>query len=135
MTEIPPEKHFEICQATITRLAQNSFAIKGWAVTFVSAICALATDKMAVAISVVPAIVFWGLDAFYLRQERLYRELYKAMMAGKVDKFSMDTQPYENEVQGWFRTCFSHTIAWLYAPITILAIVFAVHAFTNKGGI
>src|SRR5690606_8154212 len=126
------EKHLEMIQAVIERLSQNSFAIKGWAVTFVSAICALATDKVTVAIGILPALVFWGLDAFYLRQERLYRQLYEHAQKGNVDDFSMEVDAYSKSIQGYWRTWITRTIFWLYFPISALAIAVAIHAFISK---
>lgn len=53
--------------------------LKGWAVTLVAGIFALAgkdTDKLYFWVAYIPVIIFWGLDAYYLLQERLYRSLY-----------------------------------------------------------
>lgn len=71
--------HLEMIQGVINRMASNSFALKGWAVTLVAGIFALAgkdTDKMYFLVAYLPIIVFWGLDSYYLLQERLYRALY-----------------------------------------------------------
>ena len=67
-------KHLEMVQGVINRMASNSFMLKGWAVTLVAGIFALAgkdTDKLYFLVSYVPVIVFWGLDAYYLLQEIL----------------------------------------------------------------
>lgn len=72
-------KHLELVQDVINRMANNSFMLKGWAVTLVAGIFALAdkdTEKLYFFIAYVPVLVFWGLDAYYLLQERLYRSLY-----------------------------------------------------------
>ena len=72
-------KHLEIIQGVINRMAGNSFALKGWAVTLVAGIFALASkdaDKLYFLVAYIPIIVFWGLDSYYLLQERLYRSLY-----------------------------------------------------------
>ena len=55
-------KHLEFIQSTITRMNQNSFQIKGWMNTLVSALLALyaSSEKVAyILIAIVPAIVFW----------------------------------------------------------------------------
>jgi len=73
-------KHLEILQATITRMANNSFLIKGWCITLVAAILALASqgsNQRIILISYLPIIMFWILDAYFLRQERLFRKLYE----------------------------------------------------------
>ena len=58
-------KHLEFIQSTITRMNQNSFQIKGWMITIVSALLALyarSEKKLYIFIAIVPAIVFWFLD-------------------------------------------------------------------------
>lgn len=97
-----PEKkvaHLGFVQSIITRLAGNSALLKGWAVTLVAATFALAakdTDVRFILIAYVPTIAFWLLDAFYLRQERLFRDLYSAVAGKPEDKidFSMDTSSF-----------------------------------------
>ncbi|MXZ98836.1 MAG: hypothetical protein F4076_00500 [Acidimicrobiaceae bacterium] len=72
-------KHLELIQGVINRMAANSFRLKEWSVVLVSAILFLAAreDSGEVAlIGLLPVLVFWGLDAYFLRQERLYRALY-----------------------------------------------------------
>ena len=66
-------KHLELIQGIITRMAGNSFMLKGWAVTLVSGIFVLAskdTDKLYFLVAYLPVLIFWGLDSYYLLQER-----------------------------------------------------------------
>ena len=72
-------KHLELIQGVINRMASNSFRLKEWSVVLVSAILFLAARENsgeAALTGLVPALVFWVLDAYFLRQERLYRALY-----------------------------------------------------------
>ena len=67
-------------QDVINRMASNSFALKGWSVTLIAGIFVLSgkdNDKLYFLVSYIPVIVFWGLDSYYLLQERLYRALYE----------------------------------------------------------
>ena len=88
-------KHLDFIQGVINRMAGNSFALKGWAVTLIAGIFVLAgkdTDKMYFLVAYIPILVFWGLDSFYLLQERLYRALYnkvRKMSESEID-FSMN---------------------------------------------
>ena len=69
-------KHLEFIQSTITRMNQNSFQIKGWMITLVSALLALyasSENVIYILIAIAPAVVFWFLDAYYLQQERRFR--------------------------------------------------------------
>jgi hypothetical protein len=133
-------KHLEFIQAVVARLARNSFAYKGWAITLVAAVFALATkasEPRFLLVALVPAIFFWGLDAYYLRQERLFRQLYDAVRNldpedWKDSPFVMDTRPHAKDVPTWFRTCWSGTIAWLYGPMVLLIGIVTCLAFAGR---
>ena len=71
--------------------------------TLTAAILALAanTSNGAVAlIAVLPGITFWGLDAYYLRLEKLYRALYDDVRTknSEEDALSMEVRKYESSV-------------------------------------
>ena len=114
-------------QGVINRMASNSFMLKGWAVTLVAGIFALAAkdaDKLYFIISYVPIFVFWGLDAFYLRQERLYRRLYdkvRNQAEAEID-FSMNANlPEFICVKTTYGdVLFSKTELWFYLPLAVL---------------
>ena len=71
-------KHLEMIQSIITRMAQNSFMIKGWSLTLVVAMFAFVpkTAYLFIPIVIVPVLIFVCLDAYYLQLERRYRKLY-----------------------------------------------------------
>src|SRR3954453_15159372 len=74
--------HLQMIQAVITRMSTNSFSLRGWTVTLISAVFALAAkdaDIRYIVIAFFPTIMFWMLDGFYLAQERRYRDLYVAV--------------------------------------------------------
>lgn len=88
----PNVDHLTFIQGVITRLAGNSFLIKGWAVTLVSALSAFAAkdaDRDIAWIGIGAAVVFAGLDAMYLATERAYRDLYKNVVNGSKTSFDM----------------------------------------------
>lgn len=100
---LPPDriKHLEFLQATIARQASHSFAVKGWSLTVAAVLYAYTAAHLtwwAAVVALLPPVVFAGLDAFYLRQERLFRALYGAAAASDsvVPLFSMDTRPYKD---------------------------------------
>lgn len=107
--------HLQMVQAVITRMAGNSFLLKGWSVTLVSALFALAADKSNhtfALLGYLPVVMFWTLDAYFLRQERLFRALYdniRAQDAAKID-FSMNTAPFVGQVPAVARVCLSRTL-------------------------
>lgn len=72
-------KHLEFIQNIINRMNANSFQIKGWTVTVVSAILAVyvSTKNCNFVLSAIfPTVIFWFLDTYYLTQERKFRGLY-----------------------------------------------------------
>ena len=97
-------KHLEMIQGIINRMASNSFALKGWSVTLVAGIFALSSkdaNEIYFLIAYIPIIVFWFLDAYYLKQERLFRELYDKVSKISDDNlvdFSMNTSEFKEKV-------------------------------------
>jgi hypothetical protein len=117
-------KHLEMLQAIISRMARNSFLLKGWNVVLVSAIFALAsTESKAslVFLAYLPAAIFWLLDGYFLHQERLFRKLYdkvREMDEDDID-FSMNTEPVRSEVASWLRVTFSRTLLLFHGVILL----------------
>jgi hypothetical protein len=126
-------KHLEMIQAIVTRMAGNSFLVKGWAVTIVAALIAVAAKEAEVRFALVallPAFSFWGLDAYYLRYERLYRRLYDDVRVAPeerlaADAYSLATTPYVRECPSWFRTLRTAHVVALHG-ILIAALIAAV---------
>lgn len=82
-------KHLEFIQSAISRLAQNSFLIKGWSIISVSAILAIAfrqTSSAAALIALLPTLMFWALDSYFLAIERRYRNLYEKVRVMAEDQ-------------------------------------------------
>lgn len=120
-------KHLELVQGVINRMASNSFMLKGWAVTLVAGIFALAgkdTDKLYFLVAYVPIIVFWGLDAYYLLQENLYRSLYDKVRETQEDNidFSLKATTEEfNSNKNCYCSClFSKTEVGFYLPLALV---------------
>jgi len=79
-------KHLEFIQAVISRMAGNSFLIKGWSIALVAASFALAakdTNINYIFVAYFPILIFWLLDGYFLWQERLYRDLYDRVRVTK----------------------------------------------------
>ncbi|MCC6542867.1 MAG: hypothetical protein IT225_11665 [Flavobacteriales bacterium] len=117
-------KHLELLQNTITRMAVNSFLIKGWSVTLVAALFALAakdSDRSFAIVSYFPCILFWCLDGYYLAQERKFRSLFEAARSGKADLYSMNTQAHARERDTWLNSIFGTTLLLFHG--TIVAVI------------
>lgn len=79
------KNHLDHIQAIITRHNSNSFMIKGWTITIVTAILALAgtwKEPILAIVALVPILVFWILDSLYLANERCFVSLYGAAING-----------------------------------------------------
>lgn len=108
-------KHLEFIQDTINRLSTNSFLLKGWSVILVTGLFALSAANSIIEfvyLAFAPALVFWGLDGYFLWQERVYREVYNRVRSKKPQDidFSMDTRDVSDDVPGWLRATFSKTL-------------------------
>ena len=119
-------KHLEFIQNVITRMNSNSFLIKGWMVTLVSALFALAakdSDSRYVLTTYIAIPVFWGLDAFYLSQEKQYRALYDEVRKKSEVDFSMDASAYNSGNNSWIATLFSKTLLALYPVVIVITLI------------
>lgn len=123
-------KHMDYIQSTITRMGSNSFYLKGWTITIVAAIVALSikeSDWKIYACALFLTIMFWFLDSYYLKQEKLFRELYKKVSSetdGNRIDFSMDTSPYKNNVSNIPSIMFWNiSVTPLYLSISVVLII------------
>jgi len=125
-------RHLEMIQNIIGRMANNSFLLKGWTVTLVAGIFAISSkeaDKIYFLIAYIPVFVFWGLDSYYLLQERLYRSLYDTIrdMDERDIDFSLKatSKDFLSDKNCYCNCVFSKTELWFYLPLalTILLVV------------
>jgi hypothetical protein len=125
-------KHLEFIQAAIGRMASNLFLLKGWTITLISALFALAAkdaDKAYAWIACLAAIVFWGLDGYFLSLERRFRDLYdhvRQLPEGQID-FSMDVSRFKNKRGNTTLTAMvSPTLLWYYLALLLLMLVVSI---------
>jgi hypothetical protein len=124
-------RHLELIQAAINRMAGNSFLIKGWCITLVSALLGLAAkdnDKKFIIVVFFPALMFWLLDAYFLRQERLFRQKYKEITKStdEFTDFSMDMSTMERQVDSWLRIAFSKTLFLFYGSMLSAILIISI---------
>lgn len=124
-------KHLEFIQAVITRMNSNSFQLKGWMVTIVSAILAVyasTQNHSFVLVAILPVLVFWLLDTYYLTQERKFRGLYNDV-AGITEKpqvikpFEMRPDLYTGGKYAYWNVFFSTTMWRLYLTMILVLVV------------
>ncbi|MBA2852986.1 hypothetical protein HNP89_000943 [Methanococcus maripaludis] len=126
-------KHMEFIQNIITRMNSNSFQIKGWCITIVSAVLALyaSTQKAQfILIGIFPTVLFWFLDSYYLTQERKFRGLYNEIAGiteskNDIKLFEMRPDLYCGGKYCFWSVFFSKTIFWLY--LSVIAILLGLY--------
>jgi len=77
------QSYLSILQGVINRMAANSAACKTWCVALVSAIIVIIADEGRpeyVWISIVPIVLLFFLDAYYLGLERQFRNIYNSFI-------------------------------------------------------
>jgi hypothetical protein len=121
-------KHLEFLQLTITRMNVNSFLIKGWTITLVAALFALASKDANINYIMICYIAipsFWVLDGFYISIERQYRELYKEVSDKKEDDidFKMDASKFKKEDKTWISGMLSKTLVIFYGVCVATTII------------
>lgn len=127
-------KHLDLIQGVITRMAGNSFSVKTWAVGLIAVLGGLAAkdaDSRLACALLFPVVCFWGLDAYYLRQERLFRKLYEKVVAqdAKATLYSLNPGPFANGVDGTLKVAWSSTVRWLHLPILLFVIGLILYSF------
>ena len=107
----------EFCQAAITRMANNSFLLKQWCLLAITAIITAFSkfiffEKLEYKFNIdhlfflMPLLIFPYLDAYYLKQERIFREVYNDFM-NCINKKEMIRNPFDMKPTKEQRTQFS----------------------------
>lgn len=130
MSESPNKhKHLEFIQASISRMSGNLFLLKGWSITLIAALFALAakdTNKAYIVVAYFPLFIFWFLDGYFLSMERRFRSLYehvRQLKEGDID-FSMNTEPYKNDPHNlWVTALLSRTLVTYYVGLALVMIL------------
>lgn len=123
-------KHLDFIQGVVNRMGANSFQVKAWTVTLVSALFALASSKDAEAkqelllVAFLPVILFWILDGYFLWQERLFRAVYKEVAAKNEEEidFVMNPMTYVGGRNTWMSSIFSKTLNIFYGALVGLMV-------------
>lgn len=106
--------HLQMIQGIITRMGQNSFQIKGWSVGIMIAIFSFAgkqSDIRCILFTIMPLIVMWFLDTYYLILERKFRLLYDNVRINSIDtNFDMDFNLIKLDIGKHYKISFFKTL-------------------------
>lgn len=130
-------KHLDMVQAVVARLGGNGFVVKGWAITIAGAFLGFAITRENGWLSLVgslPTLLFWFLDATFLRSERAFRLLFEEVRAGRAEPFFMnatapsflESLPAEaRSTVSWTAVLRRPSLKAFYAALILSAIVIA----------
>lgn len=128
-------KEIDLIQSCINRMANNSFLLKGWAISLLAVVFALADNGFSsikiYLIVLIPFVSFWYLDAFFLRIERMYREMYLWVLEKRKnndDSMLYDLNPYrfKYKVDSIWQVMCSVTLRWFYGFPVVISIIIIV---------
>ncbi|MBA7663570.1 hypothetical protein ES703_71615 [subsurface metagenome] len=135
-------KYLEMIQRVIERMAKNSFQIKTWTATLFAAIIILTYSIINILIFIVLFFIismFWALDSYYLKRERLFRKLYERKVkefnenSKKIQElFTMNVKSYESEVNSIPRLMISTSEILYYIAFIIIIFVFLLVYLTTN---
>lgn len=122
-------KHLDFIQSAVNRMAGNLFLLKGWSITLIAALFALAAkdaNRSYFVIAYFPLFIFWSLDGYFLSQERKFRALYdyvRTLDESQID-FSMDTKPFSKDMRNtWAGSASSKTLVIYYGGLAVVMLV------------
>jgi hypothetical protein len=133
-------KEIDLIQGCINRMANNSFLLKGWTISLIAVVLALAKEKIDFSllslILLIPLLAFWYLDTFFLRTEKMYRKMYEWVISNRMNSddrmYELNPRKYESNVESTFKVFISKTLLAFYGiPTLILIIIFIYNFFPN----
>ncbi|KAA2317023.1 hypothetical protein E0K93_01505 [Puniceibacterium sp. HSS470] len=130
--------HLTMLQNVILRMGSNSFALKALSATFGSAAVAVmaSSDKPSLYYALaatIPVLIFWLMDAQYLRYERAYRIIFERVRKGEdIDDYSLEAKPFLADTASVLRLAMSWSVSWFYSAIIISLGIVAVLIFKGE---
>jgi hypothetical protein len=118
--------HLNMIQTVTTRMAGNSATCKNLCMTIVAALLALYANKQVMEylyICFVPTVLFFFLDAKYLRLERGYRALYNSVRKENEQKTDFDLSPSFEAAETTISVALTWSILWFYGTIATLPMI------------
>jgi hypothetical protein len=122
-------KHLEWILGIVTRMGNNSMLIKGWSLTVAAASYGFSVNRLdwrLTLIGMITVLGFWGLDAYFLRQERLFRLLYDYVRSDirAVSRFSMSVHRFvDRDAVQYVTVARSWTLLLFYGVLLVAGFV------------
>ncbi len=124
----------KMVQGVISRMANNSFVIKALSVTLVVASLLLigVYNNNNYLVVFIPLIIFWVLDAYFLRLEKLYGALYDWLITNRpicddclleMNQNKLEKR-FGSQIPSLIRNMFSKTMLVFYLFLLIVIVIF-----------
>lgn len=110
------QTHLGIIQGIIQRMAANSAFCKGWCITLVSAILVIVADKGKpeyALLSIIPSVLFMGMDSYYLALEKMFRQSYNDFIKKLHDRSISTSDLYATVPTGGLAKSFVYSLCSL----------------------
>jgi hypothetical protein len=125
------QAHLTIEQNVIQRMAGNSTSCKAWCITLVSAILVVVADKgnsNLALLTILPTVLFFVLDAYYLALEKMFRRSYKDFLRKLHDKKVTSEDLFEITPTGalyltMYRCMFSFSVLPFYGTLLLTTFI------------
>lgn len=123
-------KHLEMIQGVISRMSSNSFKLKGWAITVLSALYAyyMTHSTCSILFIILIVILLFGiLDTYYLYLEKGFIDLYNEVRLDQDDNTDFRIEPRKLDFRDFIKVfCNSVPVVLSYIialGVTVLLIV------------
>lgn len=125
MNESVQIAHLTMLQTVISRMGANSFTLKALSATFGSAAIAVMASVQKPSIyyavsAVIPIVIFWLMDAQYLRYEHGYRRLFDHVRKGEeIEAYDLNAEPFMSDLKPILRLAVSWSVGPFYIAILV----------------
>ncbi len=122
-------RHLEMIQRIVDRLSGNSFTTKtqSLAALIAGIFLVLSGQKEQMdllLVFLIPVAGFWALDAYFLRQQRVFRLIYEDIRTRSTTDFKMDIRIGDTYPDCWtIRVAFSTTLSLFYGTEMVFIVV------------
>ena len=92
-------ENLRMIQAVIERMSNHDFVVRGWTISLVTGLAAIAfaqATARVLMVGILPILGFWILGAYYLSIERAFKALFNDVSKGEScgEQIKMDTRSY-----------------------------------------
>jgi hypothetical protein len=127
-------KYLDMLQSVISRMGDNQVTLRTWSVGLGTAVMGYAAAKdqhpAAALLAVLPASVFWILDAYYLGLERGFRAIFnrERTVADDNPAFSFEISGESSE---WIQALGSPAVWLVHLPVLLLALGIGIYGLVH----